>query len=335
MNFGDDKDDILLSCTYKVKDSMFAFMKVGSQPALVENSAADFGIRGNILQIMLQGCEDWCVPSTTYPERLTPAEAWQLVLVLPEAVDFRELTDSKHRKGSFGPRAVKLDINRSHEKIKQIMEELNEAKIKLETKVQQLSEKLFCLQLLKKREDILKKKKVELMNQRSIFVKIFSDTKRKMIEEEENFIKEITDFNNEYGLTCNRELLIRKKAKTEICDLETKANILKNEMESMERENVQLNALQLQKNELKQDLFTLQSKLKDTEEQLRDAEDITKCLEAEKVKVSEKPQTDIECLRIKKELEIYKEDDLENVCEALQTEIEFLQMKLSQTSSGK
>uniref|UniRef100_A0A674JPE1 Coiled-coil domain-containing protein 172 n=1 Tax=Terrapene triunguis TaxID=2587831 RepID=A0A674JPE1_9SAUR len=142
-------------------------------------------------------------------------------------------------------------------------------------------------------------------------------TFQKIIEEEENFMKEITDFNNEYGLTCNRELLIRKKAKTEICDLETKANILKNEMESMERENVQLNALQLQKNELKQDLFTLQSKLK--------AEDITKCLEAEKVKVSEKPQTDIECLRIKKELEIYKEDDLENVCEALQTEIEFLE----------
>lgn len=34
------------------------------------------------------------------------------------------------------------------------------------------------------------------------------------------------------------------------------------EMESMEHKNVQLKALQLQKNELKQDLFTLQSKLK-------------------------------------------------------------------------
>uniref|UniRef100_A0A8C3FAB6 Coiled-coil domain-containing protein 172 n=1 Tax=Chrysemys picta bellii TaxID=8478 RepID=A0A8C3FAB6_CHRPI len=184
-------------------------------------------------------------------------------------------------------------------------------------KVQQLSEKLFYLQLLKKREDILEKKKVEFMNQRSIFLKIFVCFQAYYLGE-----FEITDFNNEYGLTCNRELLIRKKAKTEICDLETKANILKNEMESMERENVQLNALQLQKNELKQDLFTLQK-------QLREAEDITKCLEAEKVKVSEKPQTDIECLRIKKELEIYKEDDLENVCEALQTEIEFLQMVCS------
>lgn len=33
-------------------------------------------------------------------------------------------------------------------------------------------------------------------------------------------------------------------------------------MESMEHKNVQLNALQLQKNELKQNLFTLQSELK-------------------------------------------------------------------------
>lgn len=34
------------------------------------------------------------------------------------------------------------------------------------------------------------------------------------------------------------------------------------EMESMEHKSVQLNALQLQKNELKQELFTLQSELK-------------------------------------------------------------------------
>lgn len=33
-------------------------------------------------------------------------------------------------------------------------------------------------------------------------------------------------------------------------------------MESMEHKNVQLSALQLQKNELKEDLFTLQSELK-------------------------------------------------------------------------
>ncbi|XP_019357705.1 PREDICTED: coiled-coil domain-containing protein 172 [Gavialis gangeticus] len=221
---------------------------------------------------------------------------------------------------------VKLEVNRNREKVMEIKEELREAKIQLETKVQHLSEKLFYLELLKKREDSFEKQKVELVNQKDILLHIFIDTKRRMTEEEGNFIMEITEFNNEYGLTSNRDILIKKKIKTEMHDLENEENILKDEMESVEHKHVQLNALQLQKNELKQDLFTLQSKLKDVEEQVREAEGITRCLEAERIKVGEKPQTDTECLRLKKELEIYKDDDLENVCKALQTEIELLQM---------
>ncbi|NWX37578.1 CC172 protein, partial [Notiomystis cincta] len=124
-----------------------------------------------------------------------------------------------------------------------------------------------------------------------------ADAKRKITEEEDNFTREVTEFNNEYGLTSNRELLIKKKVKTEINDLDNEATLLKNEMESMEHKNVQLNALQLQKNELKQDLFTLQSELKDLEKVIREAERMTKDLEAEKVQVTEKPQTDPECLR--------------------------------------
>ncbi|KFZ53636.1 Coiled-coil domain-containing protein 172, partial [Podiceps cristatus] len=129
-------------------------------------------------------------------------------------------------------------------------------------KVRHLSEKQFYLEILKKREDSLEKQKVELTNQKSSLLKIFVYAKRKMTEEEDNFTREVTDFNNEYGLTSNRDLLIKKKVKTEINDLENEAALLKNEMESMEHKNVQLNALQLQKNELKQDLFILQSELK-------------------------------------------------------------------------
>uniref|UniRef100_A0A8C3U6L4 Coiled-coil domain-containing protein 172 n=1 Tax=Catharus ustulatus TaxID=91951 RepID=A0A8C3U6L4_CATUS len=122
---------------------------------------------------------------------------------------------------------------------------------------------------------------------------LIKNAKRKIIEEEDNFTREVTEFNNEYGLTSNRDLVIKKKVKTEINDLENEAALLKNEMESMEHKNVQLNALQLQKNELKQNLFTLQSELK----VIREAETTTKGLEAEKVQVTEKPQTDPECLR--------------------------------------
>ncbi|NWH21118.1 CC172 protein, partial [Grus americana] len=157
---------------------------------------------------------------------------------------------------------AKFDINRSYEKINQIKEELSTAKMKLETKVQRLSEKRFYLEILKKHEDSLEKQKAELINQKSSRLKIFVYAQRKLSEEEDNFTREVTEFNNEYGLTSNRDLLIKKKVKTEINDLENEATLLKNEMESMEHTNVQLNALRLQKNELKQDLFTLQSKLK-------------------------------------------------------------------------
>uniref|UniRef100_A0A8B9DU73 Coiled-coil domain-containing protein 172 n=1 Tax=Anser cygnoides TaxID=8845 RepID=A0A8B9DU73_ANSCY len=147
-----------------------------------------------------------------------------------------------------------------------------------------------------------------------------------MTEEEDNFAREITEFNNEYGLTSNRDLLIKKKVKTEINDLENEAALLKNEMELMEHKSVQLNALQLQKNDLKQELFTLQSELKEKQERFCFI-GTTKGLETEKVQVTEKPQTDPECLRLKKELENYKDDDWESIYETLRTEIEILQMK--------
>ncbi|NXP50237.1 CC172 protein, partial [Heliornis fulica] len=193
-------------------------------------------------------------------------------------------------------------------------------------KVQCLSEKQFYLEILKKHEDSLEKQKAELIDQKSSLLKVFVYVKRKLTEEEDIFTREVTEFNNEYGLTSNRDLLIKKKVKTEINDLENEAALLKNEMESMEQKNVQLNKLQVEKKELKQNLFTLQSKLQDLEKIIREAEIMTKELEAEKVQVTEKPQTDPECLRLKKELENCKDDDWESICETLRTEIEILQM---------
>ncbi|XP_048362690.1 coiled-coil domain-containing protein 172 [Sphaerodactylus townsendi] len=223
---------------------------------------------------------------------------------------------------------VKQEITLSHGKVKQATEQLDEAKRKLEAEVQVLCEKTVNLELLKKQEESLEHQKTELLNQNCILCKTLMASKEKMALEEEKFLKEITDFNNEYGLTSTRELLIKKRVEAEICDLEERENVLRNEIESMEHENIQLKIFQLRKNELKQDLSLLQKKLKDFEEEMRKAETITKCLKEEKIKISEKPQTDPEYVRLKKELESYREDKMENVYEALQMESEFLEMKL-------
>ncbi|XP_055098737.1 coiled-coil domain-containing protein 172 isoform X2 [Symphalangus syndactylus] len=215
-------------------------------------------------------------------------------------------------------REVRSEITRCREKIKKATEKLNEEKIKLDSK------------LLKAHENALEKQYSEITNHRNILLQTFEAIKKQMIEEEDKFIKEITDFNNEYEITKKRELLMKENVKIEISDLEKQANILKSEMKSMEHDSSQLNELQKQKSELIQELFALQRKLKVFEDEENESICTTKYLEAEKIKISEKPQNDAECLRLKKELELYKEDDMESVYEALQTEIEFLELTLAQ-----
>uniref|UniRef100_A0A8D0QJB7 Coiled-coil domain-containing protein 172 n=1 Tax=Sus scrofa TaxID=9823 RepID=A0A8D0QJB7_PIG len=125
---------------------------------------------------------------------------------------------------------VRSEINRCRENIKKAAEELNEEKIKLESKVQQFSEKAFLLQLLKTHENALKRQCSEITNEKNMLLQAFEATKRKVTEEEEKFIKEITDFNNEYDITKKRELLVKENIKIEISDLENQANILKKGM---------------------------------------------------------------------------------------------------------
>ncbi|KAM8911675.1 coiled-coil domain-containing protein 172 isoform 1-T1 [Lycaon pictus] len=174
------------------------------------------------------------------------------------------------------------------------------------------------------REEI--QKATELLNEEKIKLELKEAAKKKVTEEEEKFIKEITDFNNEYEVTKKRELWIKENVKIEISDLENQTNILKREMKSMEHDSGQLSELQKQKSELEQELLTMQRKLKVFEDKKNEAICTTKYLEAEKVKINEKPQSDAECLRLKKELQLYKEDDMQSACEALQTEIEILEL---------
>ncbi|XP_037061660.1 coiled-coil domain-containing protein 172 isoform X2 [Peromyscus leucopus] len=188
-------------------------------------------------------------------------------------------------------REVRSEITRCRGKIRKATEHLSEEKVKLESK---------------------------------------EATKKKATEEEEKFIKEITDFNDEYEITKKRDILMKENIKMETADLEKQANVLRGEMKSMECNSAQLQELQKQKSQLLKELFILQKELKVLKDEETEAIYTTKYLEAEKIKVKEKPQYDVECLRLKQELDLYKEDEMESVCKALQTEVDFLESILTQ-----
>ncbi|KAJ1140239.1 hypothetical protein NDU88_006596 [Pleurodeles waltl] len=127
---------------------------------------------------------------------------------------------------------------------------------------QDLSEKLFHQQLLKKRQGGLEEQKDQLVKESRQLLTLLKGLEKTVVEEQSKFMKEVSDFNNAYALTNNRELLVKKQVKTEICSLELEACDLRDEMERMEQENVHLNALHLQKNSLKEELGELKRKLK-------------------------------------------------------------------------
>ncbi|XP_007907352.1 coiled-coil domain-containing protein 172 isoform X4 [Callorhinchus milii] len=191
---------------------------------------------------------------------------------------------------------VKSEMIRCNEKLREVKEELCANRMTLELKKQEFSEKKFHLELLKKREESLKKQREEITRENNIYLEALKEKKRKYTEEREKFVSEISEFNTEYDLLSNRAIVIEIKAKTKICDLEAEARCLES----------------------------------DFKDELAAAFSHTQTQEAEKAQICQKPQTDHEFLRLKNELEMHREDDLESVCEALRTEIQFLQLKLSQ-----
>ncbi|XP_048464985.1 coiled-coil domain-containing protein 172 isoform X2 [Rhincodon typus] len=192
---------------------------------------------------------------------------------------------------------VKSEIIRCNESLREISENLHQNKITLESKVKNFSEELFHLNLLKKQEETLKKQREEMTKENNHFCETLEKKKKKIVEEREKFVQEISEFNTEYDLLSNRIITIESKVKSKICDLDTEASHLKNDMKCLEQKNIHLNALQKQKNELKEEIHQLQSNLQGIEDELTTVIFNTKALEEEKVKVCQKPQTDPEFLR--------------------------------------
>ncbi|XP_072095906.1 coiled-coil domain-containing protein 172 isoform X1 [Mobula birostris] len=226
--------------------------------------------------------------------------------------------------------SVKSEIIRCNEKLRDVTEHLYKNKTILDSKVKNVSVELFHLDLLKKQEDGFKKQREELAKENNMYLEALHEKKRKNAEERDRFVREILEFNATYDLLSNRIITIEVNAKSKIFDLEMEAKYLKNDMKNLEQKNIQLNDLQQQKNELKEELQQLQNKLQGLEDEVAAVTFNSKLLETERLKVCQKPQTDDEILRLKKELESHKIDDLESVYETLRKEIQTLQLKLSQ-----
>ncbi|XP_008279233.1 coiled-coil domain-containing protein 172 [Stegastes partitus] len=223
---------------------------------------------------------------------------------------------------------VKVAIIRCNDKIKSATEKYEKTSEELDRKVQQLSAMKLQHNLTKKCEDQLLKQVEELLCQKSHLEESLAKIKRESKEEEENFLQEISRFNSDFSLRGNRETVFESQTHTELLDLEREVESLYKEMESMSCGNSHTSRMEEEKRALLLELQGLDGVHKDLGRQLSAAEAVTESLRSESQFVSQKPLADSTCLRLRKELEMHKEGELERLREALSSEIQLLQAKL-------
>ncbi|XP_076014882.1 coiled-coil domain-containing protein 172-like [Genypterus blacodes] len=230
---------------------------------------------------------------------------------------------------------VKVSIISCKEKIKMSTENCHKAEEELDKKAQQLSVMRLRLDLMKKREEQMLKQVEELLCQRSRLRDHLETIKRKSKDEEEDFYQEISRFNSEFSLRWSGDSRSMSQTHTEILDLEKKAQMLYKEMELMSQRSPCLNALQEERRTLQLQRQGLEYINLGLDQQMKEAQATAESLRAESLSVSQKPLSDSCCVRLREELELLKDGELELVREALSSEIHFLQSKLDSSQSSQ
>ncbi|XP_073537713.1 coiled-coil domain-containing protein 172 [Phyllobates terribilis] len=220
---------------------------------------------------------------------------------------------------------VKCEVSECREKIFQVRGNLRSARAAQEIRVPLLLEKGFQRDLMKKRQDGLEIQKWRLLGENRGLHSEVQVMKDKTASEEEMFMMEVMDYNRNYGLTVNRKELLGERAEAESRSLEEEAEVLGQEIETLRGENIHLNALYRQRNMIQRELSDFQETLRGLDKAISAAAGVTRKLEAEKLSISQKPQSDAECLRLKKELESYREEKVWSASAALRSEIQVLQ----------
>ncbi|KAL0964521.1 hypothetical protein UPYG_G00325070 [Umbra pygmaea] len=227
---------------------------------------------------------------------------------------------------------VKVAIARCQDTIKSLNEKSETVSKELDEKAQHLSEKMLQYNLMKKHQVQIENQTSELLRQRNDLRDQLEEKRKSLKEEQEKFMEEIKTFNRDFSLFNNREIVFECQTQSEIHGIEEEVNSVNKEMESMAQKNTWVNSMEEEKKSLLFELQGLEHIMRDLESQLNEAKSITESLKAESLLVTQKPLTDSTCLRLKKELEIHKEGELELLREALSAEIQFLQSKLPQKS---
>ncbi|XP_069565391.1 coiled-coil domain-containing protein 172 [Brachyistius frenatus] len=238
------------------------------------------------------------------------------------------LTEQQLSEQTHEFKHVKVAITRCREEIRSASEEDEKTNQEVDQTAQRLSATKLQRRLTEKSEERMRKRAEELLRRKKHLGERLAEIKKESRDEEEKFLREISRFNDDFGLRGNGETASESRTLAELTDLRREAESLHGEMELMSSRNSHMISVDADKRTLLLQLRGLDDTLKELDRQLSDGEATTASLRSERLFVSQKPLADAACQRLRTELEVYKEGELERLREALSSEIQFLQSKL-------
>ncbi|XP_030628179.1 coiled-coil domain-containing protein 172 [Chanos chanos] len=234
------------------------------------------------------------------------------------------LAEQQFSENSRQLHKIKAEISSSQEKIRTSTEVFKCAKRELDEKTKLLAETKLQQDIVNKCLEQREKLREELFQEQNKLKECLDQIRLQASEEQEKFLNDIMTFNSDYSLLNNREAVLHSQMRSEIDTLQLEEDSVKEEMEDMIRSSSCMNSIQTEKRSLISELQNLESDNRELERELKEAAVLTESLRAERLSVSQKPVTDSTCLRLKKELEMQKEGELELLHAALTSEIQFL-----------
>ncbi|XP_014830427.1 PREDICTED: coiled-coil domain-containing protein 172 isoform X1 [Poecilia mexicana] len=230
---------------------------------------------------------------------------------------------------------VKVEIIRCNEKIKSETDKYKQITEELDKKAEQLSTMTLQCDMMRKCKDQALNQIEEQLCQQSHLMDRLARIKKESKEEEQQFLQEITKFNTDFSLAGNSAAVLESQTHAEILALHREVEALLKEMDEMKSRNSHMSSTLEERRRLLLELQELENIQRDLDRQTKEARAQTDSLGSEVEFVSQKHLTDSACLSLRKELELQKDEDLEQLRRSLTSEVQLLQEKLKSSQESE
>lgn len=188
--------------------------------------------------------------------------------------------------------------------------------------------------LLKKQQEHLESRCDDLQKQQQRLRDCQETNEKWEMEQQKMFMETVKAYNCEYCLLTHRHTMFHHQVHAEMVKLMQEADILSKEMHFMAQTNAHVNLKQEKKTVIQSHLTQLEIENEKLETEVEEAASQTSTLKMERTTINNKPLVDKLCLRLKDEVSMHKEENLELNHQSLSDKIQLLQKKLSQ-KAGK